>query len=218
MHDRFDLLIFDWDGTLINSIDWIVHCLIESGKALGQEPPDILKAKDTIGLSIHNAMNQLYPDVSGKGQQQLVDHYSQIYFSRPISDADLFQGIKEMLNGFREMGYLMAVATGKNKRGLDHAMENTQMTDFFDLALTAEQTSSKPDPHMLHDIMENLRVEKDKAVMVGDSIHDIQMAHNAGISAIAVSCGANSQGQLEACQPLLSLEHTLELKDILKRK
>ncbi len=215
LKNKFDLIIFDWDGTLINSIDWIVHCLKTAGNTAGYITPDEQALKNTIGLSIEAAMNQLYLGIDNKTQDQLVSLYNAEYFSKIITEADLFTGIKDMLNGLKQQGYLLAIATGKKRIGLDKAMQETGLANFFDMTCCADQTASKPKPDMLEKIIDYLHISKEKTVMVGDSIHDIQMANNAKIASIAVSCGANTADQLRSYHPILNLKNTIELQEIL---
>ena len=211
MKDRFDLIIFDWDGTLVDSIDWIVHCLQKAARKNNCKIPEEQAAKNIIGLSIQKAMEELFPGIDQKTQEQLITCYSQEFFSKQITEKDLFTGVKEMLLKFKQSGYQLAVATGKSHASLTKAMQATGLTDFFHIIRCADQTASKPQPDMLEEIMSEMSVNKERAVMVGDSVHDMQMAKNANISAIAVSCGANSSSQLQYYQPILNLQQTTEL-------
>lgn len=211
MKNRFDLIIFDWDGTLIDSIDWIVNC-IQQAAAFYQCPiPVPQAAKDIIGLSIENAILQLFPHINIELRQQLASHYAQTFFSRPISRGDLFTGVYEMLQNLKQDGYRLAIATGKKSTGLEKALAATGVADFFCTSRCSDQTASKPDPLMLNQIMAELSVEKQRALMVGDSVHDMQMAKNAGIAAIAVSCGAHSADTLLHYEPLLCLDYPTDL-------
>ena len=125
MKNRFDLIIFDWDGTLINSIDWIASCLQQAADQCGQPIPETQAAKDVIGLSINKAMHALFPEADPQTKEQLVTAYSQRYFSKPISQDDLFPGVYEMLVKLNEAGYQLAVATGKTRAGLQEALKAT---------------------------------------------------------------------------------------------
>jgi len=215
MKDRFDLIVFDWDGTLVDSIDWIVHCFQHAADINGCLMPKQQIVKDTIGLSIQNAMKKLFSECDKKTQEQLIACYGQEFFSKHITENDLFTGVHEMLQTFKQKGYLLAVATGKTRSELDKSIHGVGLSDFFDITRSADQTASKPKPDMLEDIIKELAVDKKRAIMVGDSIHDMQMAINAGISSIAVSCGANSFEQLQQFNPLLNLQQTTELLDSL---
>ncbi len=215
MKNRFELLIFDWDGTLANSIDWIVHCLQHTADAQGLNVPANEQARSIIGLSIHKSIEILFPGIDEETKEQFITRYSQTFFSRQITEQDLFVGVKQMLQDFKQAGYLLAVATGKGQAGLQKAMQGTGLDDFFHISRCADQTASKPEPVMLNEIIKEMGVAKEKAVMIGDSVHDMQMAINAGIDSIAVSCGADSKEQLQSYNPLLNLQQTIELQAIL---
>lgn len=215
MKNKFDLIIFDWDGTLINSIDWITHCLQQAAARHGHPIPKSQAARDVIGLSIDNAMQTLFPEADAPMRQQLVACYSKTYLSKTIGREDLFPGVYEMLVQLNEAGYQLAVATGKTRAGLQKALQATGTEDLFCITRCADETASKPDPKMLHEIIRHTRTVKERALMVGDSIHDLQMALNAPISAIAVSCGAHSEDCLRQYNPLLCLQQPAELLNII---
>lgn len=215
MKDKFDLIIFDWDGTLVDSIDWIVQCLTLAAVKQGCKRPDEQAVKNIIGLSIQKALETLFPDMEKNDQEQLIVCYRQAFFSKTISEKDLFKGVGDMLLHFKQQGYKLAVATGKGRAGLERAMEGTGLTGFFDVTRCADETASKPHPLMLEEIMQHMDIAKENTVFVGDSIHDLKMAQNAGVSAIAVSCGANSDEQLNQYQSMIKLQHTIQLLDIL---
>jgi phosphoglycolate phosphatase len=205
MKSRFDLIIFDWDGTLINSIDWITNCLQHAAVQYDCPVPEAQAAKDVIGLSINKAMQTLFPEVGEQMQKQLVACYSQKYFSKQISRDDLFPGVYEMLVQLNKTGYQLAVATGKTRAGLQEALQATGTEELFCITRCADETASKPDPRMLREIIQHTHTAKERSLMVGDSIHDLQMAHNAHISAIAVSCGAHSAESLTTIQSVTVL-------------
>lgn len=215
MKNRFDLLIFDWDGTLFNSIDWIVECMQHAAKEVGCPVPTPDAAKDVIGLSIIRAMDALFPDADPEMREQLVRTYSLMYASRQLGPADLFKGVYEMLQELSSTGYRLAVATGKTRAGLQKAMQATQTEEFFHVTRCADETASKPDPKMLLDIIHHAEVAPERTLMVGDSVHDLQMAQNAHISAIAVTCGAHPEELLQQHRPLLCLQQPVELLNII---
>ncbi|MGZ5012086.1 MAG: HAD family hydrolase [Methylobacter sp.] len=216
MKNRFDLIIFDWDGTLIDSIDWIVHCLQTAGKQCGCGIPEAQAAKDVIGLSIRNACAKLFPDVNDETLTQLTVCYQQTYLSRQLSREDLFPGVYEMLVELKQTGYQLAVATGKTRTGLQEALKATDTEELFCITRCSDETASKPDPLMLHQIMQHTNAANDRSLMVGDSTHDLQMAMNAQISSIAVSCGAHPQDILQQYSPLMCLQQPSELLNIIR--
>ncbi len=215
MKNRFDLIIFDWDGTLVDSIDWIVHCIQQAAEVNACPVPPAQAAKDIIGLSIENAIETLFPSVEADIRQKMVGHYTQSFFSRQISREDLFPGVYHMLQQFKARGYRLAVATGKKSSGLTQAITATGVADLFCTTRCSDQTASKPDPLMIDEIVTELGVSKQRTLMVGDSVHDLQMALNAEVASIAVTCGAHSAEILQPYRPLRCLGYPSELLDIL---
>ncbi len=215
MKDRFDLLVFDWDGTLFDSIGWIVECLQRAAEASGLPIPSDTAAKSVIGLSIQEAMDALCPGAPPELAGRLVDHYRRHYNTRPTTVEGLFEGVPDMLAELRSRGYRLAVATGKARSGLDHALKSTGMADFFHATRCADETASKPNPKMLIQLMEQLGAQRERTLMVGDSLHDLRMANNAGIAVVAVGCGANGLDELAELNPLVCLEATRELLNLL---
>lgn len=215
MKNRFDLIIFDWDGTLVDSVDWIVHCIQTAAAHHGCPVPERQAAKDIIGLSIEQAMHTLFPDTGTELRAQMAAHYGQHFFSKPTGPDDLFSGVPEMLQQLKRQGHRLAVATGKKAAGLSKAMAGTGIADLFCTLRCSDQTASKPDPLMINEIVAELGVSKQRTLMVGDSVHDLQMALNAQVASVAVTCGAHSAETLKQYQPLYCLAYPTELIDII---
>lgn len=215
MKDRFDLVIFDWDGTLVDSIGWIVESLHFAARESGLRVPSERLSRSVIGLSLERAMATLFPETREAEIKTLMAAYQRYYNSKPLGRDALFAGVPELLDNLREAGYKLAVATGKTRSGLDHALSSTQAKDWFHATRTAGETASKPDPLMLLQIIEELGVAAERTLMVGDSIHDLHMARNAGIEAVGVFCGANDRDEILALEPLLGLERTVEIGAVL---
>lgn len=215
MKNRFDLIIFDWDGTLVDSIDWIVTCLQNAAVSCNCTIPERQAAKDVIGLSTKNAIQTLFPGADEETRNQLMSCYIEAFFARQISRDDLFAGVYEMLVQLKRAGFQLAVATGKSRVGLDKALQATGTEDLFDTTRCADETASKPDPAMILDIIQYVEVANERTLMVGDSIHDMQMALNAQIASIAVSCGAHSKDRLQQYNPLICLQQPAELLAII---
>lgn len=211
MKNRFDLLVFDWDGTLIDSVQWIVASLHVAAQDCGLPIPSDRLARSVIGLSLDRAMATLFPQARASDIEPLMAAYQRHYNSKPLGAEALFAGVPEMLGSLREAGYKLAVATGKTRKGLDHAMSATGAAEWFDATRAAGETASKPDPLMLRQLMAELATPPERTLMVGDSVHDMRMAKNAGIEAAGVFCGADGRDAILACQPLLGLEQTVEL-------
>jgi len=215
MKNRFDLLVFDWDGTLVDSIEWIVHCIHEAARACAYELPSEQVCKNVIGLRLDEALLRLFPDATAVTKKQLIRAYQSTYRSRPMTRNDLFHGVYDLLQQLKREGYALAIATGKTRDGLHKALEATGTSPLFTATRCADETASKPDPMMLFQLMKETGIDNDRTVMVGDSIHDLQMARHAEIESIAVSCGANSAQDLQQQNPLLCLQTTAELVEIL---
>lgn len=215
MKNRFDLIIFDWDGTLADSVDWIVHCIQQAALHYDSPVPTVEAARDIIGLSLENAVKTLFPDIDADTRSKLAAHYGQNFFSKPIGPDDLFPGVRDMLQQFKRDGYRLAVATGKKSSGLAKAVSGTGIADLFCATRCSDQTASKPDPLMINEIVAELGVSKRRTLMVGDSVHDLQMAMNAQVASIAVTCGAHSESILQQYNPLCCLSYPTELLGII---
>ncbi len=215
MKKNFDLIIFDWDGTLIDSIDWIARCLQNVAPLKNYPVPDYQAAKDVIGLSIDKAIRALYPMANKETEDFLVAEYDKAYFSKHITREDLFTGTYELLTDLKNAGYLLAIATGKTRLGLNEALNATQTEDLFAITRCADETESKPHPKMLYEIIETLGVDKNRTLMVGDSTHDLQMAYHAQIASIGIATGAHSFEQLLQEKPLQCFQHVTELRSFL---
>lgn len=214
MNKQTRLLIFDWDGTLVNSIDRIVASLQVAADKCGIQPPTDAQAKAIIGLSLVEAFPVLYPhinddDISASFRQAYVDNY----FLLEQQPSPFYPGVRDSLDNFKAAGYQLAVATGKSRRGLDHMLRNHNMLDFFHITRCADETKSKPNPLMLNEILHNLRQQPEHAIMVGDSPYDLQMANHARVPGVAVSYGAQPLEILLAEQPALSIDKFSELGD-----
>ena len=215
MKQRFDLLIFDWDGTLFDSIDWIVHCLQQAARVCGYPVPDAALTCSVIGLSIDGAMAELFPEADPELASRLIEVYRSVYAQEVINETRLFPGVREMLGRLKQGGFRLAVATGKSRQGIDQALAATGTAPLFDAVRCGEESASKPDPQMLYEIMHELKTSSNRSLMIGDSLHDLRMAKNAGIEAVGVACGANSREQLLSMTPLLCLQQTAELLPLL---
>lgn len=202
MKNRFDLLIFDWDGTLVDSIDWIAHCLQNAADDSRHAKPDYRSAKDVIGLSIDNAIKALFPDATPEEVNELIVRYEAAYFSKKMSRDDLFPGTYEMLGSLKALGYHLAIATGKTREGLNEALLATGTMNFFCQTRCADETESKPHPRMLEEIIQSTQIMPERCLMIGDSTHDLLMAQNANIASIGIASGAHNLTQLQQHAPL----------------
>lgn len=207
---RFELLVFDWDGTLMDSAASIVYAIQESSRDLGLPVPERERASHVIGLGLKDALRYAVPDLPESDYGKLVERYRHHYLARD-PDIELFPGVREMLAGLRQKGHLLAVATGKSRAGLDRVLQSTQLGSYFDASRCADETHSKPHPAMLQELMQDLVVPLQSTLMIGDTTHDLQMAENAGVASLAVSYGAHPREQLTALGPLACVDHPEEL-------
>jgi phosphoglycolate phosphatase len=207
----FQLLVFDWDGTLMDSVGSIVACTSATIRELALGEPDDATIRGTVGLGLRETMDFLVPDCDealyGRVLECYRRHWIDTYRGLPI----LFAGVREMLAELHAGGYLLAVATGKSRRGLDYVLDQTGLGSLFHATRTADEAASKPHPQMLREILDELGVVPRAAAMVGDSIYDLQMAANAGTAAIAVLTGAHSRAELAAERPRACLGTVAEL-------
>jgi phosphoglycolate phosphatase len=215
MKNQYDLLIFDWDGTLFDSIPWIVSCLQWAARDCGLPIPPDAAARSVIGLSLNLAMAELFPGESSNDIDALVQAYVHYYHTRPAGPEGLFEGIPEMLDALKQAGYRLAIATGKQNCNLPQVLGASGASHWFDAFRGADASLSKPDPRMLHEIMADLRVPPERTLMIGDSIHDLRMAANADVKSVGVSCGANTAEELLSLNPIYCLAQTKELLPLL---
>ncbi|KAA8690663.1 HAD family hydrolase [Pseudomonas caricapapayae] len=212
MRRDYDLLIFDWDGTLADSIGRIVLSMRTAAIETDLEVRDDLAIKGIIGLGLPEAIRTLYPQISGN---QLIDfrqRYADSYMAMDNVPSPLFEGVLESMQAFREDGYRLAVATGKARRGLDRVLKANGWLDYFDATRAADETASKPDPLMLNEIMAHCDVAPQRSLMIGDASFDLLMARNAGMDSVAVGYGAQPLESLRQFQPRLAIEHFSELR------
>jgi len=212
MISNYELIVFDWDGTLVDSIDWIVDCVQYASEQEGFEKPSDQACKDIIGLSLANAMLTLFPKISEQTKESMVESYRTRYLSKTVvSRNDLFSSARPVLELIKEQGKLLAVATGKGRQGLDRGLDDTKTREFFDCLRCADTMESKPSPHMLFDIMKETGLEASKVLMVGDSTLDLMMANSAGVDSIGITTGAHTYDVLMQEKPIACISDLLEL-------
>lgn len=212
MHRDYELLIFDWDGTLSDSIGRIVDAMRQAAGLAGRPVRDDLAIKGIIGLGLPEAIRTLYPDITANDLIDFRQHYADSYMAMDVEPSKLFDGVHESLEAFRAEGYRLAVATGKARRGLDRVLKAHGWLNYFDATRAADETASKPDPLMLNEILAHCGVKPEKALMVGDASFDLLMARNAGMDSVAVAYGAQAVESLLQYEPRLAIEHFSELR------
>lgn len=205
MAGNYQLVIFDWDGTVIDSTGLIVHTIQAACRDVGLTPPDDARARHVIGLALDRALAYAVPEATPRQQQQLIERYRYHYVARD-QQIPLYPGARETLEELQEHGYLLAVATGKSRVGLDRSLQETGLAGFFDATRTADETFSKPHPEMLNQILEELMIGPEQALMVGDTTHDLQLAENAGVDAVAMTHGAHDVQALMTMSPLALMD------------
>jgi len=209
---RFDLVVFDWDGTLFDSTALIVHSIQAACRDLGLPVPDEERASWVIGLSLHGAMAHAVPTITKEQIPRMVERYRFHYLARQ-HDLTLFPGVLEMLHALKQRNHWLAVATGKSRAGLDDALHAVELKGLFDGTRTADETRSKPDPQMLLELMRQFGVEPGRTLMIGDTIHDLQLAANAGTPSVAVTYGAHQASEFAAHSPLVVARTVAELAE-----
>jgi len=209
---RFDLIAFDWDGTLFDSTALIVRCIQQSCADLGVPVPSDEQAAFVIGLGLSDALAHAAPGLSPERYPELGARYRHHYFARQ-HELSLFPGALEMLHALKARRQRIAVATGKARRGLDAALETVQLKSLFDATRTADETASKPDPRMLLELMRECGTAPERTLMIGDTTHDLQLALNAGTPCVAVAYGAHERDALAQLNPLFVAHSTHELHD-----
>lgn len=207
---QFDLIVFDWDGTLMDSTSTIVKCIQAAARDLGLPVPRDAAAAHVIGLGLQEAMQAAMPDIDPVYYPRMVERYRYHYLARD-QDVALFAGVQEMLEDLSQQAYFLAVATGKSRVGLNRSLNAFKLLSLFDATRCADETFSKPHPAMLQELTRELGQDMKRTVMIGDTSHDLLMANNAGAAGIAVEYGAHPVAQLEACKPLYSARSVAEL-------
>lgn len=208
---RFDLIAFDWDGTLFDSTKIIVRCIQRAVADVGGAVPTDEAASYVIGMGLMEALAHAAPDVPRERYAELGASYRRHYLNHQ-DDLSLFEGVLPLLAQLRERHHWLAVATGKSRRGLDEALRSSQLAGVFDGSRTADETAGKPDPRMLHELMREFGTDPERTLMIGDTTHDLQMALNAGCPSVAVSYGAHAYEGFAALNPRAIVHSVGELQ------
>lgn len=205
----YKLIIFDWDGTLMDSEAKIVSCLLASARDLELEIPSVAQAKNVIGLGLHEACVQLMPGSDHGLHLKMADRYRYHFLSANETPSQMFAGVETMLKSLDDAGHFLAIATGKGRQGLDAVLQETELKHYFHATRTADETISKPHPQMLHELLDFFGLEANEAIMIGDTEYDLQMASNARMDSLAVSYGVHEVERLLQHQPK-SCVHSIE--------
>jgi phosphoglycolate phosphatase len=209
---QFDLIAFDWDGTLFDSTAIITSCIQNAVRDVGGIVPSDRDAAYVIGMGLMQALAHAAPDVPESKYSELGARYRYHYLSRQ-NDISLFDGVLPMLTGLKSRQHWLTVATGKSRRGLNEALQAVELRGMFDGSRTADETAGKPHPRMLQELMREFGVKPERTLMIGDTTHDLQMALNAGCPSVAVSYGAHEPDVFYAFNPRFVAHSVSELHD-----
>lgn len=207
---KYEAVIFDWDGTVMDSTRSIVAAIQSACTDLGLPVPDDRQAAWVIGLSLESALYHCVPDLTAQQMPQFLDRYRH-HFLQMDGTITLFDGIVDVLDLVRRRDGLLAVATGKSRVGLDRVLDRVRLRHMFHATRCADETASKPDPAMLYEIFSELDLEPDQVLMVGDTTHDIEMATRAGADSMAVTYGAHDIPTLEQSRPTVMVSSVTEM-------
>lgn len=212
MRHQSELIVFDWDGTLVDSVSHIVACMQGAARDAGLPEPSGAAARDVIGLGLDDALSQLFPgERDPEALALMIRAYRERYFASDEAAVAPFEGVGDLLEQLRRAGLRLAVATGKSPEGLERAFAQTGLGGFFETVRCADWRLAKPHPAMLEEILDETRVAAGAALMVGDSVHDLGMARAAAVAGIGVMTGAHDRERLLRCQPLACLPAAVQL-------
>jgi phosphoglycolate phosphatase len=212
MTRRFDLIVFDWDGTLFDSTASIARSIQDACADLGTAVPSDRDASYVIGLGLAEALQHAAPQLPRERYRELAERYRHHYLARQ-DELVLFHGTLAMLRALKARNHRLAVATGKTRRGLDDVLRTVELSGLFDATRTADETASKPDPRMLLELMRELEVAPERTLMIGDTTHDLQLAANAGAASIGVSYGAHEHAAFDPFETCHVAHSTAELHE-----
>jgi phosphoglycolate phosphatase len=213
---RYRLIVFDWDGTLLDSASGIVESIQEAARDLRLPVPTRETASHVIGLGLHDSLRTAVPTLAVDRYREFAEAYRRHFLARQ-GGMTLFPGVREVLRELHQAGVQLAVATGKSRRGLEQAFDATALRDFFAASRCADETEPKPHPAMLLELMRQLAAAPAQALMIDDTSHDVEMARSANVDAVAVSYGAHAEADLRALRPRACLASVAELRQWLRR-
>lgn len=211
MAKRYQLIVFDWDGTVMDSTAVIATSIQSACRDLALPVPSDENARHVIGMGLVDALRHAVPDAPEAMYEPLAERYRH-YFLAQDQSIPLFSGARETIAELHEAGHALAVATGKSRKGLDRVMDSSGLRAYFHASRTADETFSKPHPAMLQEIMDELGMQPEQVLMIGDTTHDLQMAINAGVDAVGMTYGAHPEEQLRALNPRALLDDFHQLR------
>jgi phosphoglycolate phosphatase len=206
---RYSVLVFDWDGTIIDSASTIAECIRRAAADIGLPVPTKEQASHVIGLGLQDALRHAVPGLAPERVPEFVERYRE-HFRASENQMDLFAGMRDLLAAL-STARTLGIATGKSRRGLDRSLEATRLKPYFRASRCADETNPKPHPAMLLELMDELEAPSDAVLMIGDTTHDLEMARAAGVDALAVTYGAHAEQGLRSCQPRACVASVAEL-------
>ena len=209
---RYAAVLFDWDGTVMDSTYSIASSIQLASADLELPVPSIQQASWVIGLSLESALYRAVPDLTAEQMPLLLERY-RYHFMQRDPHIKLFDGILPFMGELRGRQIALGVATGKSRQGLDRVLQQVNLSTFFDATRCADETRSKPDPEMLHQLLAELMLEPEQVLMVGDTVHDIHMAANAGMDSVAVTYGAHDPQTLAKAEPTVMVDNVAQMRD-----
>jgi len=211
---QYSLVIFDWDGTLMDSTARIVSCMQSTAKIANLPVPSEQQVKGIIGLSMAAVLDKMFPAAGIERRTELTDIYRQHYIELDTTPSPLFEGTLPLLEELKSRNIKTAVATGKARAGLTRALESVDLLDYFEYSICADEAESKPHPEMVHRLLQQTGKSASQSLIIGDSVHDLGMAKNAGVASIGVTTGANKKHELEAFAPLHIIDDLSQLNPL----
>ena len=205
------LIIFDWDGTLMDSAGKIVTAMQQAAEDVGCDVLEDVAIRDIIGLGLPEAIHALYPSLDAARRERVRQCYAERFVALDAIPSRLFPGVEETLLSLRDEGHQLAIATGKSRRGLERVLPRTGLAPLFEASRCADETRSKPDPRMLHELLDACGAPLMESVMVGDSTYDMRMAESIGMARVAVSYGVHSPEQLARHTPVRCVDRLPQL-------
>jgi phosphoglycolate phosphatase len=212
---QIKLVIFDWDGTLMNSVGRIVSSMQSAAKNVGLIVPTDDAAKQIIGLSLPIGLKKLFVSITDEQVEAMLIEYKYQYLVNDTTPTPLFDNADNLLTNLQRSNKLLAVATGKGREGLERVLDISGAKHYFNTTRCAGEMQSKPDPEMINSILDELDIPAHMAVMIGDTSHDLKMAQNAGVSSIGITLGVDDRAELEKYKPIHIVDSLFELEDIL---
>ncbi|MDX1804551.1 MAG: HAD-IA family hydrolase [Alcanivorax sp.] len=208
---NYQLVIFDWDGTVMDSTGRIVHCMQQAAVDLTLPSLHADAVRGIIGLGLPEAIASLYPQLDADGIEQMRARYAAHFIAAEQTPSALYPGALEVLTQLRQAGLKLAVATGKSRKGLQRVWGNTGLDRYFDASRCADESRSKPHPAMVLELLSQFRVAPEQALVVGDTSFDLEMARAAGVDRVAVSYGAHPLERLVPCEPRAIIDELMQL-------